>query len=106
MREVDINFTFQYGSIQINTPDIRKPFYFTLHSNMVLFKSVSEITLPCKIQSFTFQYGSIQINGISVLDAAAVNFTFQYGSIQIYTCMGCRSFLTPLHSNMVLFKSV
>ena len=59
----------------------------TLHSNMVLFKSV--ISLHSRIVvSFTFQYGSIQIQMLSHPFYHAFNFTFQYGSIQIEADQG------------------
>jgi len=57
-----ITFTFQYGSTQIPTMQIKS---------------------GC-VSLFTFQYGSTQIGSIAQQKKWGVKFTFQYGSTQIY----------------------
>ena len=56
-------FTFQYGSIQIADYTGLNIYQIDLHSNMVLFKSNSNINATLKF-TFTFQYGSIQIQSL------------------------------------------
>ena len=78
----------------------------TLHSNLVLFKSVlkywfitiSIITLHSNLVLFKFVR--------TLLKCLYFYFTFQSGSIQIVLCLLSIVHLITLHSNLVLFKSV
>ena len=79
--EVDL-FTFQSGSIQILSGTGAAPWYLTLHSNLVLFKSIKHSCSHFHCKVFTFQSGSIQI---------------KQGGIYMLP-------FSSLHSNLVLFK--
>jgi len=76
------NFTFQYGSTQMHQRVSWRLPQTTLHSNMVLLKLVQKQESRGLTSSFTFQYGSTQM----VLAVVA-------GVVEL-----------ALHSNMVLLK--
>ena len=111
-------FTFQSGSIQICFR--KKPIqsFFSLHSNLVLFKWICTTGDVITALGFTFQSGSIQIIMVKLFIININSFTFQSGSIQIhYTTNATPIYkLYPLstiskthlalHSNLVLFKFV
>ena len=77
-----IFFTFQSGSIQMNTTNL-----YSISST-----------------SFTFQSGSIQIKTTHHERVYTGTFTFQSGSIQITTDTEMNNNVSTLHSNLVLFK--
>ena len=59
-----------------------------------------------KAQNFTFQSGSIQITQCQLATWTLTIFTFQSGSIQIFKTDTSFTFISSLHSNLVLFKLV
>ncbi len=73
---------------------------------MVIFKSNIPIPKNTRVTDFTFQSGYIQILSENIREGVNMFFTFQSGYIQIPTKKGRTTVKHPLHSNLVLFKSV
>ena len=90
MRQIE-NFTFQYGSIQIQRSywfnEIQAYFTFQYGSIQINNAEIKDT----KSYAFTFQYGSIQIKAEDISFYTYSDFTFQYGSIQIYKFKSCHS---------------
>ena len=122
------SFTFQSGYIQI-LPTILTVFPNTklyipiwLYSNLPLLtndKLSFFLYIPIWLYSnkmvmlagwqqsnFTFQSGYIQMRRAIVKLAINVCFTFQSGYIQMYRTAHKACGICPLHSNLVIFKSI
>ena len=56
------------------------------------------------LDAFTFHYGPIQIAVVENFKDNVKAFTFHYGPIQISVLFFPESFISNLHSTMVLFK--
>ena len=99
------SFTFQSGYIQIPTlPSIISHLY-TLHSNLVIFKYTSYVSIffvDCTLHSnlviFKYYQNTRQRSAEDI-------FTFQSGYIQMDYKDVINILLDTLHSNLVIFKS-
>ena len=118
-------FTFQSGYIPIGNPSDNILCIDALHSNLVIFQSLQNVTSFPKSLHFTFQSGYIPIQLVKLKPhlvllyipiwlysnqagyeerAAFILFTFQSGYIPIPVRLYKKVNEEPLHSNLVIFQ--
>ena len=76
----------------------------TLHSNLVLFKSISMTFKTAAIRTLHSNLVLFKLHYVIIHSVRKLTFTFQSGSIQILSCDPLGLLLSTLHSNLVLFK--
>ena len=98
----ELDFTFQYVSINTTVVDAEFTALPPLHSNMFLLIQAKNGDWWIKMSYFTFQYVSINTNTAGRSRRRLKVFTFQYVSINTVLSSASHPQYLALHSNMFL----
>ena len=102
---IQLNFTFQSGTIQAHRRAVWTRWNFSLHSNLVQFKPGPQGPQGIQGPNFTFQSGTIQARlGIDSGDTEACLYIPIWYNSSRFEGTRYQAVQLPLHSNLVQFK--